>query len=153
MQHRPHATRDPWPRELPVARVRFARPTRSLEHVARFYGEILGLPLVAHFEDHAGYSGLVFGLPTARVQLEFTERDDGLEPRPTAEDLLVLYLTDAAATAERVARLAHFGHHTVAAENPYWDEVVRGFMVVDPDGFRLVLVDASCDDHDLDTPV
>jgi catechol 2,3-dioxygenase-like lactoylglutathione lyase family enzyme len=132
-----------WPPELPVACVRFARPTRSLEAVARFYGEILGLPLVTHFEDHAGYSGLVFGLPTELVQLEFTERDDGLVPTPTAEDLFVLYLADAGATDELVARLANFGYETVAPENPYWDTVVRGFTVVGPDGFRVVLVDAS----------
>lgn len=135
--------RDLWPPELPVACVRFARPTRSLAEVARFYGEILGLPLVTHFEHHAGYSGLVFGLPSELVQLEFTERDDGLLPSPTAEDLFVLYFADAAATNGLVARLAHHGYETVPPENPYWNTVVRGFTVVDPDGFRVVLVDAS----------
>lgn len=136
-------TRGLWPSELPVACVRFARPTRSLAAVARFYGEILGLPLVTHFEDHEGYSGLVFGLPSERVQLEFTERDDGLVPTPTAEDLFVLYLADAVATDSLVARLARQGYEAVRPENPYWDTVVRGFTIVDPDGFRIVLVDAS----------
>ena len=98
---------------------------------------------MTHFENHAGYSGLVFGLPVELVQLEFTEREDGLSPAPTAEDLFVLYFADAAAVDERVARLARFGYETVPSENPYWDTVVRGFTVVDPDGFRIVLVDAS----------
>jgi catechol 2,3-dioxygenase-like lactoylglutathione lyase family enzyme len=137
------SARDLWPPALPIACVRFARPTSSLEAIARFYGEILGLPLVTHFEHHAGYSGLVFGLPNELVQLEFTEREDGLSPAPTAEDLLVLYFADAAAVDERVARLARFGHEPVAPENPYWDTVVRGFTIVDPDGFRIVLVAPS----------
>ena len=137
------STQNGWPRELPVACVRFARPTRSLAAVSSFYGEILGLPIVTHFENHAGYSGLVFGLPDELVQLEFTEREDGLSPAPTAEDLFVLYFADAAAVDERVARLARFGYGTVPSENPYWDTVVRGFTVVDPDGCRIVLVDAS----------
>ena len=129
-----------WPRELPVACVRFARPTRSLAAVDRFYGEALGLPLITHFENHEGYSGLVFGLPTELVQLEFTQREDGLEPSPTAEDLLVLYFADSAAVTDRVTRLARFGYRAVPPENPYWDSAVRGFTVVDPDGCRLVLV-------------
>jgi catechol 2,3-dioxygenase-like lactoylglutathione lyase family enzyme len=129
-----------WPRELPVAHVRVARPSTSLVAASRFYGEIVGLPIVTTFEDHAGYSGVVFGLPDERMQLELTERDDGLAPAPTAEDLLVLYLSDDAAVDERVARLASFGHRPVPPENPYWTTVVRGFTFVDPDGFRLVLL-------------
>jgi catechol 2,3-dioxygenase-like lactoylglutathione lyase family enzyme len=135
------APRDGWPAGLPVTCVRFARPTRSLAAMAHFYGELLGLPLLTHFEDHAGYSGLVFGLPTELVQLEFTERSDGLVPAPTNEDLLVLYLSDATAVGEQVARLARHGFATVAPENPYWNTVVRGFTVADPEGFRLVLVE------------
>jgi catechol 2,3-dioxygenase-like lactoylglutathione lyase family enzyme len=134
------STRSCWPRELPVACVRFARPTRSLAAIDRFYGEALGLPRITHFENHEGYSGLVFGLPTEHVQLEFTERDNGPSPSPTAEDLLVLYFADSAAVSERVARLAQFEYQTVAPENPYWNSVVRGVTVVDPDGCRLVLV-------------
>jgi catechol 2,3-dioxygenase-like lactoylglutathione lyase family enzyme len=124
-----------------VAELRFARPSSDLQAAARFYGELLGLPLITRFDDHAGYSGRVFGLPDERVQLELTEQDAGLAATPTHEDLLVLYFAEASAVAERAARLERAGFPAVAPENPYWEQVVRSVTVADPDGYRVVLVE------------
>jgi hypothetical protein len=49
--------------DWPVAAVRFARPTDQLEDVLRFYEEGLGLRRIDSFEDHAGYGGVMLGLP------------------------------------------------------------------------------------------
>ena len=49
--------------------VRVARPTRDLAAARRFYGEHLGLAVVASFEGHDGFDGVVFGLPDASRQL------------------------------------------------------------------------------------
>lgn len=73
-----------WPATLPVVQVRIARPTDRLEEVVRFYHEGLGLPVIASFQGHAGYDGVMLGLPGTTYHLEFTRHDHG-KPRPCAE--------------------------------------------------------------------
>jgi len=60
-----------------VAAVRFARPTDRLDDLLRFYQQGLGLQRVDSFEDHAGYSGVMLGLPGEDVHLELTTHVDG----------------------------------------------------------------------------
>ena len=79
--------------------VRVARPTRDLGAAVSFY-ELLDLPVLASFDDHDGYSGVIFGLPDSARQLELVSRG-GLEAAPSEEDQLVLYLGSAEAVAER----------------------------------------------------
>ena len=50
-----------WPQQLPVQRVRVARPTNRFDAMVAFYGEVLGLPQMHRFDDHAGYSGVSGG--------------------------------------------------------------------------------------------
>ena len=71
--------------------VRVARPARNFDAVVSFYGGLLGMPVLASFEDHDGYSGVVFALPDASRQLEVVLRE-GVVPSPTPEDQLVFYL-------------------------------------------------------------
>jgi hypothetical protein len=52
----------------------------------------------------------------------------------------VLYLTDPAAVAALVGRLEAIGHRPGPPENPYWNG--REVTIEDPDGWRVVLVDA-----------
>jgi GNAT superfamily N-acetyltransferase len=127
-----------WPPTLPVTHVRVARPTDRLEEVVRFYAEDLGLPELGRFEGHAGYSGVLLGLPDAEHHLEFTAHVDGTPgAAPTPENLLVLYLDEARFDAA-VPRL-RVRHAAVALENPYWAE--HGAVAFkDPDGWRVVLV-------------
>jgi len=116
--------------------IRIARPTLDLGRVADFY-RLLELPVIASFEDHDGYSGVVFGLPDSSRQLELV-RHEGEPPSPTSEDQLVLYL----GSAERVGHLANriraAGFEAAAAANPYWERN-GAVCFVDPDGYWLIL--------------
>ena len=128
-----------WPAGLPVAQVRIARPTDRLEEVVAFYHHGLGLPIIASFRGHAGYEGVMLGLPGAAYHLEFTQHENGSPGRaPSADNLLVLYVPDATAIATVVEHLAALGHQPVAPENPYWR--AHGVTVEDPDGWRVVLM-------------
>ena len=98
--------------------LRVARPTRDLTAAVAFY-ELLELPVIASFEDHVGYSGVVFGLPDSSGQLELVSHEDDL-PSPTAEDQLVFYLGSPERVETEVARLRSAGFEPVAAPNPYW---------------------------------
>lgn len=128
-----------WPTDLPVARVRVARPTDRFEEVIRFYQEGLGLPFIERFEG-AGYTGALLGLPGVEYHLEFTHHKDGSPcPAPTRDNLLVLYMYDREAMDRIVARLASMGYPSVPPENPYWS-ADRSVTVEDPDGWRVVLM-------------
>jgi hypothetical protein len=56
--------------------VRVARPARNFEAVVSFYRDVVGLPVLASFEEHDGYSGVVFGLTDASRQLEIVFHDE-----------------------------------------------------------------------------
>ncbi len=130
-----------WAKHLPVAQMRIARPTHSLDAMRRFYGQGLGLAEIGSFEDPAGYSGVIFGLPDARYQLEFTQAD--ALPPAHADDLLVFYLHDKEAIGRLVVKLGAQGHFPVPPENPYWD--ARGVTLTDPDGRHIVLAEMEQD--------
>ena len=66
-----------WPAMLPVRYVRIARPTDQLDVVVRFYREGLGLPELDRFAGHAGYRGVLLGLPGTQYHLEFTQHERG----------------------------------------------------------------------------
>ena len=123
-----------------IARVRIARPTDHLDEVVRFYRDGLGLAELGRFEGHAGYDGVFIGLPGEEHHLEFTRHVDGSPcPAPSRDNLLVLYLDDAAAVETTAARLDAMGHPRVEADNPHWTE--HGAATIeDPDGWRVVLV-------------
>ena len=133
-----------WPDELPVVQVRVARPTRSLQELIKFYCEGLGLEVVGSFTAHAGYSGVMIGLPGSDYHLEFTEHEDSPGqnyPPPSRDNLLVFYIPERAAVERRAARLAAMGYAAVAPENPYWQE--RAVTIEDPDGWRVVLMNTQ----------
>jgi catechol 2,3-dioxygenase-like lactoylglutathione lyase family enzyme len=129
-----------WPEGLPVRQVRIARPTDRLEEVVRFYRDGLGLAEIFRFEGHAGYDGVMLGLPDAGYHLEFTSHVAGSPcPAPTRDNLLVLYFDGAEAVRTVAQRLDSLGHPAVAAENPYWTDA-GAITVEDPDGWRVVLM-------------
>jgi len=137
----PH-TASPWPDTLPVRQVRVARPTDRLDEVVRFYRDGLGLSELGRFEGHAGYDGIMLGLPGTGHHLEFTHHADGSPcPAPTRDNLLVLYFDNPAEAEKVAARMAALGHRPVPAENPYWDDK-GGVTIEDPDGWRVVLMPA-----------
>ena len=111
-------TSPPWRAKLPVRHVRIARPTDQLDEVVRFYCEGLGLPEIGRFAGHAGYRGVMLGLPGLPHHLEFTQHDHGSPGQaPSRDNLLVLYFDDRARVEQVAARLAApgFEHHPVEA--------------------------------------
>jgi len=123
---------------LVTTKMRVARPTDDLEAVASFYRDGLGFSELFRFEDHAGFNGVMLGLPGAPYHLEFTTaRGHRAGRAPTADNLLVFYLPDAQQWDEAVARLKSAGYEPVASFNPYWDR--DGLTFEDPDGYRIVL--------------
>ncbi len=118
--------------------IRVARPTDKLAEVVRFYRDGIGLPVIAHFEDHAGYSGVILGMPTDQFHLEFTHATAGSPcPAPTKDNLLVFYIPEDKAYAEAVKRMKDHDYQPVESENPYWTGTSHTFE--DPDGWRVVL--------------
>jgi hypothetical protein len=108
----------------------------------KFYRDGLGLPQIGSFEDHAGYSGVMLGLPGRDYHLEFTQHEAGSHcPAPTKDNLLVLYIPNKEEIETAKARLKGLGHQPVAPENPYWQE--HGVTFQDPDGWRIVLMNSK----------
>jgi catechol 2,3-dioxygenase-like lactoylglutathione lyase family enzyme len=115
--------------------LRVARHTHRLDELVRFYRDGLGLPEIGRFEDHEGYDGVFLAVPGTDAHLEFTDGGAHEPPAPHPETLLVLYLGSDDAVTRVCDRL---GADPVEAANPYWDR--NGVTILDPDGFRVVLV-------------
>ncbi|MGP4060649.1 VOC family protein [Halobacillus sp. H74] len=131
-----------WPDNMQVAQVRMARPTDQIKIVENFYCEGLGLQKIGSFQGHAGYEGLMVGLPDSNYHLEFTQHEDGSPcPSPTKDNLLVFYLPNRKNIQEITQRLKAMGYETVPPENPYWEK--SGVTIEDPDGWRIVLMNTS----------
>ena len=120
-----------------MMQVRVARPARNLDAVVSFYGGLLGMPVLASFEDHDGYSGVVFALPDASRQLEVVFRE-GVVPSPTAEDQLVFYLGSVERVARDAARIRAAGFEPAVSPNPFWART-GAVCFIDPDGYWIVL--------------
>ncbi len=79
----------------------------------------------------------MLGWSEAAWHLELVDDPGGdTPPKPTDEDLLVLYV-GGLLDENAIDRIVGAGGERVAARNPYWDR--WGVTVVDPDGYRLVL--------------
>ena len=124
-----------------VPHLRVARPSSNLAVARRFYADGLGLEVLAAFADHDGFDGVVLGHADWPYHLELTRRrTHPLDPAPSDEDLLVLYLPQPADWRATVERLIAAGGRAVRSSNPYWD--VQGITIEDPDGYRLVIQNA-----------
>ena len=125
-----------------MLKIRMARATNDLPGILGFYRDGLGLQLLAHFEDHAGFDGVMLGIPGDSWHLEFTVQHGHTAPRSVGpENLLVLYLPDRQEWKAAVTRMKEHGHVPVPSHNPYWD--IRGVTFEDPDGYRVVLENAE----------
>jgi catechol 2,3-dioxygenase-like lactoylglutathione lyase family enzyme len=118
----------------PQAPLRIARPSRDLGAAQRFWVTGLGLSVLFRAERPGEPALLMLGWPEAGWHLELVATD--VEPCPTEEDLLVLYLGEPV-SPEWSARIESAGGRRVTARNPYWDQ--WGVTFEDPDGYRLVL--------------
>lgn len=138
-----------WPPQLPAVQLRLARRTARLGAMVEFYHHGLGLPIIYQYRGHAGYDGVMLGLPGRDYHLELVSRaGDAPGPAPDPDDLLVLYIVDRRARDAVVARLAAMGHEPVAPRNPYWAE--HGVIFADPDGWSVVLMNTHGFGPDVD---
>lgn len=129
-------------KNLSAAHLRVARPTDDLPAVLRFYREGLGFEVLYEFKDHDGFDGVMLGHPGAAYHLEFTRKAGHKVGRaPTEDNLLVFYLPDIEQWKQVVNRLQDKGYRSVESFNPYWDK--QGKTFADPDGYRVVLQNAS----------
>ncbi|RDU99016.1 VOC family protein [Trinickia dinghuensis] len=118
--------------------LRVARPVSDLARTERMYCAGLGVAVLARFENHQGFDGVMLGSPGMDYHFEFTHcSTHPVAPSPTNEDLLVFYLPDWQEWQSTCDRLAENGFAHVTSFNPYWD--VSGRTYADPDGYRIVL--------------
>ena len=121
-----------------VAQVRLARPTQQLEKLVAFYSGGLGLPVLERFAEHAGYSGVILGLPGHTYHLELTQHASvSATCAPSPDNLLVLYIRSDSELEGLRERLERLGHPAVRPENPYWLD--KSVIFADPDGWRVAL--------------
>lgn len=122
--------------DMPVLRV--ARPTARLNVIAAMYREGLELDVLASFEDHAGFDGVILGTPGGAYHIEFTQhRGHPCPDAPTKDNLLVLYIPEQDAWHHRCERLLAAGFKQVESYNPFWEQ--SGTTFEDPDGYRVVI--------------
>ena len=126
----------------PGAVLRVARPTDHLAAIAEMYAKGLEFTVLAQFEDHDGFDGIILGHPQQPYHLEFTtQRGHHVGTAPTQDHLLLFYLPDQAEWEASCARMLAAGFRRVPAYNPYWD--VHGRTFEDLDGYRVVLQNAA----------
>ena len=131
--------------------IRIARPSKDLTAAEHFWTQGLGMDVLFRTEappagrdpdddgsgDGERYALLMTGWRDAGWHLELAlDPRSPVAPRPTDEDLLVIYL-DGPVPDSLVERLERCGGTRVPARNPYWER--WGVTVQDPDGYRLVL--------------
>ena len=116
---------------------RSARHTDNLEDIVEFYTKIIGFKVLFSFENHNDYSGVFIGKPNHDWHLEFTASKDKAEHKPDVDDILVFYPTERSEYDEVVKQIEANHIEKIKAKNPFWDE--NGIMIIDPDGFRLVI--------------
>jgi hypothetical protein len=106
------------------------------------YCAALNLIVLAKFQNHQGFDGVILGRRGMHYHFEFTQcREHPVAPTPTQEDLLVFYVPDHVEWQSTCDRLAESGLVCVASLNPYWD--VSGRTFEDHDGYRIVLQNSA----------
>ncbi|KAM0720295.1 hypothetical protein Q7P37_004431 [Cladosporium fusiforme] len=146
-------------RPAPHNHIRIARPSHDLARVERFYVEGLGLEVLYRVQPESNSHGpnghvdelVMLGWPHASWHLELVrdhteDVDKQRLPRPTDEDLLVIYV-GGSIDPSSLDRLTRCGGKKVTARNPYWEE--WGVTVEDPDGYRVVLSQRNWANEDI----
>jgi len=76
------------------AHLRIARPVADLARIERMYRDAFELSVLARFDDHDGFSGVMLGREGLDYHFEFTHFPaHPVAPSPTPEDLIVFYPT------------------------------------------------------------
>ena len=126
----------------PDSILRVARPTDNLSAIAEMYTKGLGFVVLADFQDHERFAGVVLGHPSQPYHIEFTaELGHQVGKAPTKDHLLVFYIPEQQEWESSCERMMTAGFRRVSSYNPYWE--VRGSTFEDLDGYRVVLQNAS----------
>ena len=121
-----------------IPKLRVARPSDNLEIVAAQYQNGLGFDVLAKFEDHQGFDGVILGKTDWPYHLEFTSHiGSKAGTAPTKDNLLVFYLSEKAKFTNMANSMVSAGFKKVVSFNPYWDK--EGITYEDVDGYRVVL--------------
>ena len=122
--------------------LRIARPTDNLAKVVEMYKKGLGFHVLAEFENHNGFDGVVLGNPKERYHIEFTHHHDvSVGKAPTDDNLLVFYIEDKSEWDESCAQAALAGFIHVTSYNPYRDMLGKTYQ--DVDGYRIVFQNSA----------
>ena len=125
-----------------IPTLRVARPTDDIDPLLPFYCDGLGLSVLYRFNGHNGFDGVMLGAPSAPYHFEFTRAHGHSAGRaPTHDHLIVQYRPDREVWRAGIERFRAAGFEPVASFNPYWD--IHGATFEDPDGYRLVLQNAT----------
>jgi len=126
----------------PGSTMRVARPTDNLAAIAEMYAKGLGFDVLAEFEDHRGFDGVILGHPKQTYHIEFTfQRGHKVGKAPSRDHLLVFYVPDKNDWEAGCAQLISAGFREMPSYNPYWD--LHGRTFEDIDGYRVVLQNAA----------
>lgn len=124
------------------AQLRVARPVSDISRSERMYCAALDLVMLARFQNHRGFDGVMLGRRGMDYHFEFTQcLEHPMMPSPTREDLLVFYAPDREEWESACNRLVDNGFVLVTSFNPYWD--VSGRTFADFDGYRVVIQNAA----------
>jgi hypothetical protein len=128
----------------PELALRIARPVSDLARAERLYKTALDLDVLARFEGHQGFDGVMLGQARMAWHFEFTYcHTHPVKPSPTVDDLVVLYEPDVQKWQALCAKFETEGFVRVASFNPWWD--VSGRTFEDFDGYRIVLQNGNWD--------
>jgi len=116
---------------------RVARHTNNLEAIKAFYITILGFQELGSFVNHEEYDGIFIGQPNENWHLEFTQSNEIALHTFDEDDILVFYPTSEIEYDAIVNRIKAHKLTFIKAKNPYWN--TNGKMLLDPDGYRVVL--------------
>ena len=122
--------------------MRVVRPTDNLAAIAEMYAKGLGFDVLAEFEDHRGFDGVILGHPKQPYHIEFTsQRGHKIGKAPTRDHLLVVYVPDKNDWQADCAQMISAGFREAQSYNPYWD--LQGRTFEDIDGYGVVLQNAA----------
>lgn len=108
--------------------MRVARPTDNLAAIAEMYAKGLDLTVLARFEDHRGFDGVILGHPKQPYHIEFTsQRGHQVGKAPTRDYLQVFYIPDKGEWEAGCTQMISAGFREVSSYNPYWDLQGRTF--------------------------
>ncbi len=116
---------------------RVARHTNNLEEIKFFYISVLGFELLGNFENHHSYDGIFIGKPNLDWHLEFTKSNEIVEFNFNEDDIYVFYPKTISEYNKLIESVLKNNVSFIEAKNPYWNE--NGKMILDPDGFRIII--------------